>query len=561
MPNIAHWAGLGRRRRHLRRYRKVVNTLARHGFLYIADAIGLGSLVSPARRLSALGEGMPDPSWPERVAAVLTDLGATFVKLGQLASTRTDWLPAPLVEALERLQDQVPPFPYETVSRMLAEAWGRDPGEVVEIDPVPLAAASIGQVHSGRLPDGAPVVVKVRRPGLVEEARTDFEILQGLADLVERRTDWGREYGIRQLVEELIRTMKDEMDFSIEARHTERARTHASVSPPVLVPHVYWEWTRPDVLMVSRVEGIKIRDAREIRRHGLDPRDVASRLVTVMYRQIFIDGFFHADPHPGNVHLKEDGTLIFLDWGMVGYLSPEMRERSIDLLIGMMRGRADMVVQALTRMGVAQGELDRPALERDVERLRRRYYENTLQNFQLGAALTDLFNVANQYRLRIPGDYALLAKSAVTLDGLVRRLDPEASLLQYGQPLLPEFLLSRFSPSHLAEETLDVATTWAHVLREAPRGLEHLIARLEKGEVDVRLEHRNLDRVLQHWEKLINRIGMSFLLSALIIGSALVAHRDSLDRLTAMPFGEYVFLAAAAMALWAIIGAIRRDRL
>jgi ubiquinone biosynthesis protein len=558
----AEWTGWARRRRHLRRYQHVANTLAHYGFLYVVDAMGLGGLVSAGRRITAGGRGgLPDPSWPERLTQVLTALGATFVKLGQLASTRTDVLPPAVVAALERLQDQVPPVPFVAVQNTLRTAWGQDPDTVVALDPEPLAAASIGQVHRGTLIDGTAVVVKVRRPGIAEQARTDFEILEGLADLLERRTPWGQEYGVKELARELVRTMQDEMDFTLEGHNTEVARQHAQNRQEVVIPEVLWTWTRPDVLMLTEVDGVKIHDADQVRAMGLDPSQVASRLVAVMYRQIFLDGFFHADPHPGNVHLTRDGRLILMDWGMVGQLSPEMRDRSTDLLLGMIRGRSDQVVDALLRLGVVTGEVDRRGLERDVERLRRRYYETALSRFRLGDALTDLFHLANRFHVRIPGEYALLAKTAVTLDGLVRRLDPEGSLVEYGRPLAGELLWSRFNPERLAGEAMDLVGDWARVARDMPHGIEHLLRRIERGEIHIVLEHKNLDSVLSHWETLVNRLGMSFLLSALIIGSALVVHRDQLDRLTALPFGEYVFLATAAMALWVLLGALRRGRL
>lgn len=559
MNMLGQWE---RRRRHLLRYQSVVNVLVRHGFLYVVDSLGLGGWVTAARRLGHGLETGLDSGWAERLALALTDMGTTFVKLGQLASTRTDILPDNVIKALEQLQDAVPPFDFTVAMGILEKAWEQDPRAIApEIDPVPIAAASIGQVHAGRLADGSEVVIKIRRPGMIEQSRTDFEILQDLAELAERRTPWGREYGVVAMVEELIRAMEDEMDFNIEGRHTELARRHLATDPRVLVPRVHWQWTRPDVLVMSRLAGTKIVDADGIRELGLSPEDLARHLVHVMYQQIFIDGFFHADPHPGNVHIGPAGELIFLDWGMVGQLSPAMRERSVDLLVGMIRGRSETVVDALLRLGIVSQNMERKNLEREVERLRRQYYETTLEQFHLGRALTDLFAVANRYHVRIPSEYAILAKTAVTLDGLVRRLNPKGSLIEYGKPFAARLFWSRWGPEHVRDALWDNARQWIHVLGEMPQGLDRLMERIDRGEIHIILEHKNLDHVLDHWEKLINRVGMSLLLGALIVGSGLVVHRDSLDHITALPFGEYVFLAAAAMALWVIIGAIRRGRL
>ncbi len=547
-------------RRHLARYRTVVQVLVHHGFLQVVEMLGLGHLVGAVRRMAGLRPVLrEDVTWPERLRAVLVDLGPTFVKLGQLASTRTDVLPRELVRVLETLQDDVPPFPFPTVLDTLQRAWGRDPADVIDLDPEPLAAASIGQVHRGRLKSGAEVVVKVRRPGIVEQATTDFEILTHLADLAERRTEWGHRYGLKLLVEELVHTMEDEMDLTMEARYTDQARRLATSE--VLVPEVFWAWTTADVLTLERLEGIKVTTGDQLVAEGLDPSRIAARLVETMFRQIFLNGFFHADPHPGNVHVAKDGRLILLDWGMVGHLSPDMRARSVDLLLGMVQRRADRVVAALLRMGVVDRQVDRDRLTRDVERLRRRYYETSLASFSLGQALTDLFALAARYRIRIPGEYALLAKTAVTLDGLVRRLDPRGSLVEYGRALAGELVWSRYGPRYFWDRAVDDFQHWEAILEQLPDTVDRLLARIERGELDVVLEHKNLDGILAHWERLATRLGLSWLLGAVIVGAALVARPERLSAMVGLPFGEYVFFAAAALALWLVMGAIRRGRL
>ncbi|MCL8209155.1 MAG: AarF/ABC1/UbiB kinase family protein [Actinomycetia bacterium] len=547
--------GWGGRGRSLARYEAIAAVLARHGLAYVADVLGIGR-----RRVRTLAP--PDAGWPERLVYVLAALGATFVKLGQLASTRTDLLPPEALAALERLQDAVPPVDFATVRRTLEAAWERPVDAVLAaLDPEPLATASVGQVHAARLRDGTEVVVKVRRPGIVEEARADFVIVRDLAELAERRTPWGKAVGVRALAEELIHTMEAELDFRREARNTDRARRHLAARRDVAVPHVYWEWTRPDVLVLSRLEGAKLTDAAALRRLGFRPEEVAARLVGVMYEQIFVDGFFHADPHPGNVHLAPDGTLLLLDWGMVGELGPEMRRRSVDLLLGLMRGRSDWVVDALLRMGAAGPDVDRAGLVAAVEQLRRRYYEAALDEFNLGQALGDLLRVARAHRLAVPGDYAVLAKTAVTLDGLVRRLDPRATLVDYGRAFVGPLLWSRFGPEGLKEVLIDQGRGWARVLERLPYGVDRLIDRIDRGEVRIQLEHRHLDRLLAHWENLIRHLAMTLLLGALLVSSALVAHRTAVDRIVGAPVGEWIFFAASILALLLLAEGLLRRRL
>ncbi|MGC8488689.1 MAG: ABC1 kinase family protein, partial [Clostridia bacterium] len=422
-----------------------------------------------------------------------------------------------------------------------------------------MAAASIGQVYRARLHDGQAVVVKVRRPGIVDDAETDFEIMRGFAEMAERRTEWGRQYGLTVLVDELVATLRDEMDFQSEGRYTDQAR--AAGGGAILVPQVYWQYTRPDVLVMSRIEGIKIMSGQGLARRGIDPDRLAARIVEAVYRQIFLDGFFHADPHPGNVHVSPDGVPIFLDWGMVGHLSPTMRERSIDLLLGMMERRPDRVVRALLRMRAVDSRVDKEALTRDVEHLRRRYYEASLAEFSLGQALTELFGLAWRYHIRVPGEYALLAKTAVTLDGLVRRLNPEGSLVEYGRGLAAPLLWTRFGPRHLATTAAESGLRWLQLLEGLPDDAEEALQWVRRGELHIVLEHKNLDTMLAHWERLANRVGLSFVLGGLVVGTALITHPGHLDRLFGLPIGEYTFMAAVAMALFILLAALKGGRL
>ncbi len=498
--------------------------------------------------------------WTERIPWVLADLGSTFIKLGQLASTRTDLLPPRLVAALERLQDHVAPLPVAQVESVLRQAWGADPASVLWLDPTALASASIAQVHGGQLPDGRWVVVKVRRPGILATAQVDGDIVTRLAAVAEARLPWARQYDVSGLMGELVPAFLAELDLTAEGHHTEEAARLAREDPGVRIADVVWELTRPEVLVMTRLDGAKVTDGSDLVALGLDPHDVATRLVHTLYRQIFVDGFFHADPHPGNVHVDSDGRLILLDWGMVGRLSPVMREHSIDLLLGMARGNSSLVVRALLQLGAVAGEVDRAGLTADVERLRRRYYESALAQFALGQALSDVLALAARHRIRIPREYALLAKAAVTLDGLVRRLDPDASLVELGRPLVGELLRTRFGPAAAARHLEDSGLEWLALWDRLPARLDRVLDRVEGGLLRVELEPQNFARVLNHWERLVDRLARAMVASALVVGTALVVHRRTLDHMLGAPIGEYAFLGAAALALVVMAAGLGRSR-
>jgi ubiquinone biosynthesis protein len=312
---------------------------------------------------------------------------------------------------------------------------------------------------------------------------------------------------------------------------------------------------------MEALSGLKITECRDRSMLALECKSLAERFVGAVYYQIFIQGFFHADPHPGNVHVDEDGRVMFLDWGLVGTLSPDMRRHSVSLILGLSQGRPTRIVDALLDLGVVNGHVDRGSLIQGVEQLRRRYYERELADFNLGQAVGDLLALAKHHRIRIPPEYALLAKTAMTVDGVVRHIDPHTSLVELGKGFGVELLVNRLQPQAWVPEMMDTLSEWSRTASALPGEINQALAAISRGEVRIVLEHKNLDKVLGHWERLVNRMALSFLLAALIIGSGLVVHRDHLDHMVRFPFGEYAFIAASLMGLWVIIGAMRRGKL
>ena len=548
------------KRRHWHRTREIAEVLTRHGFVMLLDRLGLSRHVSWSTRL--LGKFRPEigANWPERVPLVLADLGPIYIKLGQLASTRPDLLPSPLIQALSHLQDNVPPFGFYDVRKIMEDAWGGSISNVLTyIDPVPLAAASIGQVHSAVAKNGKRVVVKVRRPGIVSRSEADFAILQSLADLAEKRIEWAKQYELGHVMRELITALRNELDFTIEAHYTSLAhKTYHGQG--YLIPEPVMELTHENVLVTEEVKGVKISDVEVLRQMGLDVRDIAEHYIHAIYTQVFVSGLFHADPHPGNVHVTPNGTLIFLDWGLVGMFSPTMRILSLDLIMGLTRGRSDQVVEALLNMGVVPPNIHTQSLYYDVEILRRRYYDSDLENFHIGQAIADLLHVAQKYRIRLPHEYTLLARTAVIADGVVRQLDSRLSLVEIGRKLSPQLIWARLNPAEWGNSLLDALKGWVNLGSELPRGVHQLMTTLGQGEFRIILEDKNIEKILSHWEKLMNRLVVSLLFGALILGTALIVYQDHLQRIAHIPIGDVGFFAAGALAVWVFVEAVTKKR-
>ncbi len=546
---------ISRRYRHLQRYRQIIQVFAAHGFGYIIDQLGLSRYV-PFRERVFRKEGRRDRfSRGARLRLALEELGPTFVKLGQVLSTRSDLVPADIVEELEKLQDEVPPFSLEEVRRQIESELGGDLDQIfASFDEKPLAAASLGQVHRASLPDGSQVVVKVQRPGITRQIRTDVEILYLLARLARRHSAWGQMYDFVEMVEEFEVTITDELDYTTEGRNADRFRRNFGDDPDIYIPRVFWDYTTKRVLTMERVHGVKLSFLEEIERRGYNKTLIARRLARAIYEQVLIHGFFHADPHPGNVFVAEGERIVFMDFGMVGRLSPELRDRLIDFVIGVTSRSTELVVEAILKMGIVGEDTDLARLKRDVSRLQEKYYEAPLSEVELGVALNELLVLAYKYQIRIPTDFTLLTKAVVTMEGLVQSLDPTLSTVDLAEPVARALVKERFSLQRLRGIIVRRGMDYLSFLAEAPNRINHILSQAQDGRFLVRLEHRGLKEFSYRLSTLINRLAVSIIVASLIIGSALLAQREVTNSL---PLAEIGFLLGGLLGLWLIISIVR----
>ncbi|WP_058300875.1 ABC1 kinase family protein [Gorillibacterium timonense] len=550
--------------RHTKRYKEIIAALVHHGFGYLVEEMGLLQLLSLPRRWRR-GPETPAKTLGERVRLVLEELGPAFVKLGQLSSTRQDLFPPDILRELEKLQDDVPPFPMNEVRDILERELGKPLEESYrEFRETPLAAASIGQVHYARLHTDEQVAVKIQRPSVDERIRLDLEILAELVQLAERRIAWVAQYQVADLLEELSRSMLDELDYTHESRNTDAIARQFAANSHVVVPQIYWSHTTAKVLTMEYIDGIKLNHARERDKEQFREERVGERFVNAMLKQIFTDGVFHADPHPGNLLVLPGGRIVFIDFGMVGRLSEEMRFHLISFLIAMMRGDSEGLVRAVLQLGMVGEDADMIVLEREMERLREKYYEVPFAEVSLGQALGDLFKVANKHGIRIPSDLTLLGKTLLTMEGVAASIDPGLSIVSLAEPFGRKLLKERFRPSSIRKRAWKSATEAGRYALQLPKEIQQISRLIRTGKLKLDVGMPELEVILRKLDQVSNRITISIVLlsfSIVLVGLMIASSLgDKASYILHFPVMEIGSLIAGLMLLWLLYSIFKSGR-
>ncbi|MBW1929023.1 MAG: AarF/ABC1/UbiB kinase family protein [Deltaproteobacteria bacterium] len=516
---------IGKTYRHIQRYRQILTVLFKYGFgdlvhtLKIEQYLEIGlQMISRKRR-----EKIETLSRAERVRMAMEELGPTFIKMGQILSTRPDLLPVEFIQELGKLQDHVPPFEYAQVKDIIERELGVPLGQLFkDFEETPLASASIGQVHRARLVDGDVVVVKVQRPGIRKTIEVDLEIMLHLATLMERHLKAMEIHRPTRIVEEFARTLEKELDYTIEAAHTERFAMQFIDDTTVYVPKIYREATTSRVLTMEYVSGIKASEIARLDEAGLDRREIARRGFDLIMKQVFVHGFFHADPHPGNIFILPGNVICYLDFGMMGRIGRKSREHFADLIMNIVRRDELKVTDALVRLTISDEEPNHNALERDVAEFINQHFYRPLKELDLGKLLHQLLEMAANHRLTVPPDLFLMIKALSTAEGVGRVLDPDFDATERAAPFVRRIQLQRLHPKRVAEDIYDSGSDFLHLIKEIPGELREILKQARQGRVKIEFEHRGLEPMLSTHDRISNRLAFAIVLASLIIGSSLI---------------------------------------
>ncbi|RMH95218.1 MAG: hypothetical protein D6681_13225 [Calditrichaeota bacterium] len=556
---------LHRTYRHFRRYQQIVRVLARYGFGDLLETIRLEYYLRFRRKLSTESRKLPVEgiSRPQRIRLAFEELGPTFIKFGQLLSTRPDVIPIEYAREFAHLLDDVPGFPGEEAILMVEKELG-GPIEAYfrSFDPQPISAASIAQVHRAVTRDGQEVVVKIQRPNIRQVIEEDILILYDLAHLVEKYTADGMLYNPVGIVEEFSRTIRGELDFIREAHNIDRFRRNFSHDPTVYIPGVCWELTTSHLVTMEYIPGTPLTQFDYTSLPEEERKELAIRGARATLKEIFEHGFFHADPHPGNILILPGLVIAPVDFGMVGTLDDETKDALAVLLRGVVQKDIDDLMRAFYDLGYVDFDLDTRAFRRDVYEFIDRYHGLALHELRLPQILSELFEIVRRHRIRLPVELSMMGKALMQQNAIGQKLYPEFDILGEARPYVRRLIMKRMRPQQQFRDFLRLYEDSVSFLKVLPMELRSILQRLKRGDATVRMRHEGLDHFIQELDRSSNRLAFSLIIAALIIGSSIIMLIDKGPFLGGFSIlGITGYVIAGLLGLWLVIAILRSGKL
>jgi ubiquinone biosynthesis protein len=552
--------------RTIRRYRTILGVLIKYGFGHFVEQLNIDYYLELGKRfvtLDKIPKDLERLSQPQRLRLAMEELGPTFIKLGQLLSTRPDVLDKAYIQEFSKLQDKVPAVSFDEINAQIQRELGYPAEELfAEFSTKPLAAASIAQVHRGKLNSGEEVVFKVRRPGIVKIVETDIDVLMGLAYLIEQHVPTVALYDPVGLVKEFRRSIMRELNFSREGRTVDRFAVNFAESETVYTPKIFWDYTGDIVLTMEYVDGIKISALEELTAKGYDLKEIARRGADAFLKQVLDFGLFHADPHPGNVFILPDQVICMLDYGMVGRLGQDLKDQLIDLLQALLNRDVDRIISQLLYSGELTDDSNIKNLRRDLHDFIEDYYDIVLQDIKVGKLLTEFIEILTHHRIHFPADFMILAKALVIMEGVGRQLDPDFNMINHMRPYVNKIVFERFSPKNISEQAGRILQAYSSLAKNLPQDIKEFVNRLNRNQFKIDLEHRGLEKLVTDLDRSSNRVSFAVVIGSLIVGSSLVMQIDKGPMILGFPLlGLLGYSIAGFLGLWLAIGILRSGRL
>jgi len=552
---------------NLKRSKEIFTVLVKFGFGFLfnkqAAKSDLGIDVEKTK-FRGETESIRRMSGPAKLRTALEELGPTFVKLGQILSTRPDLLPRAYTDELSNLQDAATPFSAEEAEVQFKNEFNQGTAELfAEFEPEPMAAASLSQVHRARLRTGELVAVKVQRPDIRNQIETDISILHRLAAIMEKRMHWSRIYQPADLVREFSYMIRQELDFKREAHNLESFHRNFPDSEEIRMPKVYWKQTSERIITMELVEGTKINRVIKSEEDEFDKQEIASRITNAFLKQVFKDGFFHGDPHPGNIIIQKDNVVGFLDFGIVGRIDDWTKNKLADVLIAITQNDVEKIIKVWREMDLLDPLQNTQPIERELQHFLDKYYGIPSKDIKIGRLLEEIIDIMVRHEVKAPTVLALLTKALIHIEGICRQLDPDFNMVAYTEPYAKELLKRKYSPHELFKKSTQLSKDLLEVAEKIPYEFYLLSKGLRQGKLSVGFKHEHLEELTVVIDRASNRIAFGLIIAALIIGSSFIMSIDKGPFLFNYPIlGLLGYMVAAFLGLGLVVSIIiRRGKL
>ncbi|HGJ67278.1 TPA: AarF/ABC1/UbiB kinase family protein [bacterium] len=543
------------------RFRHIINVMVRNGFNGLIEALRLRRIYRKGKPSTEL---LMSPR-AKRLRLALEELGPTFIKMGQMLSTRADIVPHDIFIELQKLQDQVPPVPSDKIKSEIESELKMSLDDIfVEFDNIPLASASIGQVHKARLKTGEKVAVKIQRPDLKKIVEDDLNILNTAAVLAERHIPEIRIYNPVDFVREFAKALRNELDYSLEARNMERFSHNFADDKSVYIPKVYWQFCTNRIITMEFVEGIKVTNINELQKKGYDIKRIARKGAEAYLKQIFIHRFFHGDPHPGNIYILPNEVIAFMDFGIVGRLTTAMTSKLNRLLISIARKDTEAIADAIIAISSIDENTSEEDLLADIAELADKYYDISIGQLSVETLIFDMTEISARHRLVLDKQLSLLGRVLAQIEGVGRQLDPDFDIVTLIQPFAQNLISRKYSPHEMLKKTYKLAGDYADLVRSMPRDIQTALDRVKSGKLRIEFKHIGLENLVSGLERSTSRLAFAIIIAALVISSSMIMALEK-------PFGPSIFgipvigalgyLIAAISGLWLVINIIRNRTL
>jgi ubiquinone biosynthesis protein len=555
--------------KNINRIRQIVNVLLKHGFGQFIEQINLKRFIPLRKRIKyfARWQEVERHTIPERLRMAFSELGPSFIKLAQILSTRPDLVTSEYADEFKKLQDRVPPFSSGKARQIIESELNISLNAVFsDFDAFPVAAASIAQVHNATLKTGEKVIVKIQRPDIREIIEMDIVILNAIARLMLRYIPESKFFDPKGIVNEFSRSVKKEVDFIIEAKNAQRFKRNFSENPDISIPYIYTDLLSGKVIVMERLEGIRIDDIKGIDSLGIDRSELAKKGVDAYFKMIFEDGFFHADPHPGNIFVMPDGRIGLMDYGIVGWLTPDMMENIAGAFLAVLKKDFDRLIDLYIELGLVAEEIDidkfRKEFRADLVYLLEPLYDIAISEVNFPEYLEALTHLVIKHGLKVPSDLLLMNKTILILDNIGRQLDPDFNAVTAAEPYAVKLVKRRVSPQRLIDKTGENLSEIGELLFDTPKQMNRLLRKTMKDEVGFKINLIGMEKFIKDIDRSSNRLAFSVIVAAIIIGSSMLIQSGIGEKILGLPaLGATGFLVAILLGLWLLVSILRSGRL